>query len=196
MTHTLAINMFPGPLTKEQPSMNAWPVGSRAMTAQPNEIEQIYRNYGGMVLRRCTQLLKAEAEAMDATQDVFIRVLRSIHQFRRQSSPATWLYRISTNLCLNRIRDKHNRVRLNQTAIPPLETTKPVEVWSRDLVLRVLAKFDQTTQEVVVYSVVEGMTYDEIAEVLGCSVSRVRKCMSKFKAQAPKKAQRLLKESA
>lgn len=174
--------------------MDAWALETGAMAVEPGEIEQIYRNYGGMVYRRCLQILKSESDAMDAVQDVFVRVLRSIKHFRGQSSPATWLYRISTNICLNRIRDKTNRERLRKEALQPLESAGPVESWSRDLVVQVLSLFDGITQEVVIYSVVEGMSYDEISMVLGCSVARVRKCMTRFKSTAHKRASRLLKE--
>src|SRR5436190_21460287 len=42
-------------------------------------------------------------------QEVFVRVITAIGEFRRQSQPSTWLYRIATNLCLNRVRDGRRR---------------------------------------------------------------------------------------
>lgn len=156
------------------------------------EIERIYREYGAMVRRRCLSILGDESDAEDAMQEVFVRVLRSIGSFRGQASPATWLYRIATNICLNRIRNVRNRERLDKEVLEPLEPTEPVESWPRDLALRVMSTFDEATRETVVYSVVEGMTYQEVAEVMGCSVSIVRKRIAKFSAAAPKRAARLL----
>ena len=86
MAVSLCPVMFSQALTTVWPSMDSRSVEARDMAARSSEIEQIYRNYGGMVFRRCLQLLKIEAEAMDAAQDVFVRVVRSIGQFRGQSS--------------------------------------------------------------------------------------------------------------
>ncbi|MCK9461282.1 MAG: sigma-70 family RNA polymerase sigma factor [Proteobacteria bacterium] len=163
------------------------------MTAQTLELDRIYRQYGAMVRRRCLCILKREDDAEDAAQEVFVRVLRSMGAFRGQSSPATWLYRIATNICLNRIRDARNRERLDLTALEEPAPTQPVEAWQRDLVIRLLADFDDATREAVLYAEVEEMTHQEIAEILGCSVSLVRKRIAKFKEKARQRAARLLR---
>jgi RNA polymerase sigma-70 factor (ECF subfamily) len=180
-------------LTETAASVDAFPLEVVRVSASAQEIEGIYRKYGAMARRRCLAILGNEHDAEDALQEVFVRAMRSIDSFRGQSSPATWLYRIATNICLNRIRNTRNRERLDREMLAPPEPEAPVESWPRDLVLRVMSGFDRSTRETVVYSVVEGMTYQEIAQVMGCSVSLVRKRISKFKDKAPKRAARLLK---
>ena len=180
-------------LTGPEPSMDALVLENAFMAENQREIEEIYRKYGGMVWRRCFRLLGAEQEADDATHDVFVCVLRSYGRFRRQSSSATWLYRIATNTCLNRIRDRSNRERLEKENLGPADIGGPVDDWSFDLVLRVMSEYDEITREAAIYTVVEGMTYNEAAEAIGCSVARVRKQVAKFNASAHKKALRLLK---
>ena len=69
------------------------------------ELEALYRSYGALVKRRARGILGDEQEAQDAMQEVFVRVIAAMGEFRGQSQPSTWLYRITTNLCLNRIRD-------------------------------------------------------------------------------------------
>jgi RNA polymerase sigma-70 factor (ECF subfamily) len=67
------------------------------------DVEDFYRRYGPMVQRRCRQLLKDEEAAMDAAQEVFVKVL--VHQERLGAqAPSSLLYRIATNTCLNRLR--------------------------------------------------------------------------------------------
>src|SRR3954454_2212716 len=73
------------------------------------EIEELYRRYGALVRRRARSILSDEHEAQDAMQEVFVRVIAAMAEFRGQSQPSTWLYRITTNLCLNRIRDNRRR---------------------------------------------------------------------------------------
>src|SRR5574341_1142847 len=71
----------------------------------PLDVEALAERYGPMVLRRCRQLLHDEDEAMDASQDVFVRLLE--HRGRLLARyPSSLLYRIATNVCLNRIRDR------------------------------------------------------------------------------------------
>jgi RNA polymerase sigma-70 factor (ECF subfamily) len=162
-------------------------------TTRERELESIYRKYGGMVRRRCLAILHDPQDADDAMQEVFIRAIRSLGSFRGNSSPATWLYRIATNICLNRIRDSRNRERLDREVLVEPEPEQPVESWPRELVLRVMAEFDRATRETVMYSVVEDMTHREIASVMGCSVSLVRKRIVKFKDKAPKRVERLMR---
>jgi len=72
------------------------------------DVEALAERYGPMVLRRCRQLLHDEDGAMDASQDVFVRLLE--HRERLQARyPSSLLYRIATNVCLNRIRDNGRR---------------------------------------------------------------------------------------
>lgn len=187
-----AVNLLRG-LTVREPSMDALLLESAFMAENRREIEEIYRKYGGMVWRRCFRLLGREQEADDATHDVFECALRSFGRFRRQSSPATWLYRIATNTCLNKIRDRSNRDRLEKENLGEAELERSVDEWAFDLVLKVMSQYDEVTREAAIYTVVEGMTYDEAAEAIGCSAAKVRKKVAKFNASAKKKALRLLK---
>jgi len=71
-------------------------------------VDQLYRQYGPMIIRRCRQLLRDEDQALDATQDVFVRLLEQRMRLR-DDYPSSLLYRMATNLCLNRIRDAKRR---------------------------------------------------------------------------------------
>jgi len=179
-------------LTGWSPPGDARLAEEEVLTDARAELESIYRKYGAMVRRRCLGILGRDEEADDAMQEVFIRAFRSLAGFRGQSSPATWLYRIATNTCLNRLRDARNRERLDRETLPLPEPQQPVESWPRDLALRVLGEFDAEVRETVLYAVVEGMTADEVAQVMGCSGSLVRKRLAKFRERAPRKAARLL----
>ena len=60
----------------------------------------LFSQYGGMVLRRARALLGDEQAARDAAQEVFLQVLRSEAAFRSESSPVSWVFRITSNVCL------------------------------------------------------------------------------------------------
>ena len=74
------------------------------MTATYQDITGLYERYGGMVLRRCRQLLRDEAQAEDAAQNVFVLFLTHREKLTVEY-PSSLLNRIATNHCLNLIRD-------------------------------------------------------------------------------------------
>ena len=72
------------------------------------DLDELYRQYGPMVIRRCRQLLRDEDQALDAAQDVFVRLLERRDRLR-DDYPSSLLYRMAPNLCLNRIRAAKRR---------------------------------------------------------------------------------------
>jgi len=116
--------------------------------------------------------------------------MRSIETFRSESSPLTWILRISTNHCLNMIaadRAKwHERFKryaqhgeeARQSQSPELERARMV----RDL----LGRLDAETQQVAVFYWVDEMTQEEIAAALNRSLPTIRKRLEKFRKAAKK----------
>jgi RNA polymerase sigma factor (sigma-70 family) len=72
------------------------------------DVEELSRRYAPMVMRRCRQLLRNEDEALDACQDVFVRLVENRRRLDDRY-PSSLLYRMATNVCLNRIRDRGRR---------------------------------------------------------------------------------------
>lgn len=135
------------------------------------ELEALYRQYGSLVRRRAHSILGDESEAQDALQEVFVRVIRAMGEFRRQSQPSTWLYRITTNLCLNRIRDSRRRrghlERLGEEERAQGHAAQPQE--ARAILRKLLPMVDAELAEIAVYYYVDEMDQVEIAKVLGVS---------------------------
>src|SRR5438874_1397149 len=69
-------------------------------------LASLYEKYAGAVYARCRYLLRGEAEAEDAMQDVFAKAMGHLDGFRSEASPLTWLITIATRHCLNVIRGK------------------------------------------------------------------------------------------
>lgn len=141
------------------------------------DVDTLYRRYGPMVLRRCRQLLRDEDQALDVTQDVFVRLLTRRDRLRADA-PSSLLYRIATNLCLNRIRDTQRRkTTADSTLLEQIACSEDAE--GRIEARAVLAKlFDQqreSTRTMAVLYYVDGMTLEEVAKQVGLSVSGVRK---------------------
>ncbi len=140
-------------------------------------VEQFYRKYGPMVLRRCRSLLRDEDAALDAMQDVFVQLLRrkdTLHD----TAPSSLLYRIATNVCLNAIR-KNKRAPLNadDELISRIAGSEKLEerVVAGRFLDQVFESQKEGTREIAVYHYVDGMTLEETAALSGLSVSGVRK---------------------
>src|SRR5205807_662621 len=73
------------------------------------ELETLYRQYAPVLFRRARRLVGRDAEAWDVVQQVFERLMTSSEAFRREASPMTWLWRITTNVALNHLRSRSLR---------------------------------------------------------------------------------------
>jgi RNA polymerase sigma-70 factor, ECF subfamily len=144
-------------------------------------VREYFDQYGPMVYRRALMLLGDRHEAEDATQEVFVRALKSVEQFRAESSVSTWLYRITTNYCLNQVRNRTTRRRLLEAHAQEDEVDpNTVEPANLIAIRRLLAEADERQARAAVYVYVDGMRREEVAELLGCSVRTVGNLLDRF----------------
>lgn len=155
-------------------------------------IEGLYRQYGHLVLGRARRLLADETAAEDAMQEVFVRVVRGYEAFRREASPVTWLYRITTNYCLNRLRDSARQTQraggpASETALATLPSSPPFTETLPELRLtisHIVAHVSEELWEIAVYCYVDCMKHDEIARIMGVSRRTVGNRLKEFQCQA------------
>jgi RNA polymerase sigma-70 factor (ECF subfamily) len=131
-----------------------------------SEMEDIYRRYGALVLRRARRILADEQLAHDVCQDVFVQLLRLGGSWETPSRVG-WLFRTTTNCCLNLIRGSRRRQRFLRLLPPPAPVTPSLPA---QLLLRGLPEY---LQEVAIYYGLDQMSQDEIALVLGLSQKTV-----------------------
>jgi RNA polymerase sigma-70 factor (ECF subfamily) len=145
-------------------------------------IEDLYRRYGPAVLRRARAILGDGARAEDAMQEVFIRALKTDLDFSG-ASPMTWLYRVTTNYCLNLRRDHARRTKLlevRHTKNDAAEATQEERMAASQLLDRVPLELAQ----IAVYYYIDEMNQDEIAEIVGVSRRTVGNRLEAFRALA------------
>jgi RNA polymerase sigma-70 factor, ECF subfamily len=134
-------------------------------------VERLYRTRGHVVLRRARLLLGSDAEAQEVLHDVFAGLLEHPAELRGIPSVIAWLYGATTHRCLNVLRRRrtgaHVLERLAQAG--PSSTRADAVAELRSL----LALVPDEVGVAVVYHHLDGMTYDEIAEQLGCSRRKV-----------------------
>lgn len=137
-------------------------------------------------------VLKNPDDAMDATQEAFVKVYRKIGQFKGDSSFYTWLYRIVVNLCIDH-RRKHGRFkgveyddrigRDDDDGVQPLQLSgntrqmHPGHAFQQKELAKALDEALGTLSEnhrtIILLREVDGMSYEEIAEVMDCHLGTV-----------------------
>ncbi len=147
------------------------------MAEQDLDVEGLWTRYGGLVLRRCRQLLRDEEEALDVSQDVFVQLLRRRSQLE-VCCPASLLWKIATNLCLNRLRDRRAAPEPVEDAtlvrLARLEDPEP-GVEARFTLRRLFARHQRSTRLIATLHFVDGLTLEQTAREVGLSVSGVRR---------------------
>ena len=134
-------------------------------------IDELYRTHGHLVYRRARELLRSTTDATDAVQDIFLSIVHRPRQLDGVQRITAWLYRATTHYCLNKLRDRRGRLRL-LGALRPVSSVPPrSELFAQ--VRSLLDRLPEPLAEVAVYHHLDGMTYDEIAELLGCSRRQV-----------------------
>lgn len=147
----------------------------------PPSWEEVVENHSAKVFRLAYRLTGNKFDAEDLTQEVFVRVFRSLENFK----PGTldgWLHRITTNLFLDQARRK-SRIRFDALAedaesrLPGHEPgpEQSFELNNLDLdVQRALEELPPDFRAAVVLCDLEGLSYDEVAEALGVKLGTVR----------------------
>ena len=144
------------------------------------------------LLNYCYRMVNDIALAEDLRQEVFLRIYRSAKKYRPTAQFSTWMYRITTNLCLDTLAKQKHRKEISMT--PYLESesegfgeklvdpsdTPDAAVVKKETESRVrsaLARLPEDQRVVVIMRHYNGMKFREIAEVLECPISTVKSRM-------------------
>ena len=149
------------------------------------DVEGTYLRYGPLVLRRCRKLLRQDAKAQDAMQDVFVSLLRYGARLD-ESALSALLLRMATNVCLNKLRTerRHPEDRDDELLqrIAAADDGDGGTAESRTVAGSLLARLFRaddplaaSTRTIATMHLVDGLTLDEVAREAGLSVSGVRK---------------------
>ena len=152
---------------------------------EDNELDEAYRRWGGQIYRRCFKLLGDAAAAEDATQEVFVRLMRHASRLSPDGGYLAWIYRVATNYCLNVLRDGARLDVCEPAAFAEAEQENVVaQLGARQLSAQLLRRFDEETRAIAVLSLVDGLGRDEVAQVMGLSRKTVGKKLARFMASS------------
>ncbi len=146
-------------------------------------------HYHGPVYNLILGMLGDTSDAADGTQEVFLKAFRGIRNFRQGSSLKTWLYRIAIREALNHKRwfkrhlqknisidaepeEGHARIEIEDLCATPFDQLASLEI--QMVVHSALQQIPEVFRSAVILRDLEGLSYEEVAEVLECSVGTVK----------------------
>jgi RNA polymerase sigma-70 factor (ECF subfamily) len=148
---------------------------------------QLVTAYEKQVYNLCLRMVNDPEDASDLAQDAFIRAWQGLRFYKFEASFATWLYRLTTNVCIDFLRRKKRRPTVSLTVEDdgesqelelPSQEAEPEEVVLEKERRRQLAsameKLDEEGRTILTLRVVEELSYEQIAEVLGIKVGTVK----------------------
>ena len=156
------------------------------------EISEWYKRYGPALYRRAFSLLGVQAEAHEIVQETFLQFWAGRSRFRKASSGFTFLYRITTNLSIDRLR-RRKTAGLQMDYNDELLHRQPSEIARLEAASELslaLSGLDGELVNIAVMSHLDGLTQEEIAEALGVSRRTILKRLKKIAAHAAKAASR------
>ena len=156
----------------------------------PTAFDELVRRYKDRVYTVVYRFLGNRDDALDVSQEVFVRAYRGIEGFRGNAKVYTWLYSIAANLARNRLRDSGRKGRNMGASLEALEEIAPgladsmarqtsprdnaIADETQALLQRCLAELPEQYRTAFVLRTAEDLSYEEIAEIAGCPVGTVK----------------------
>ena len=164
-------------------------LAARARDGDQDAFEQLVRDNEKRIYTLALRMTGSREDALDLAQDAFFQAWKALPTFQGESSFATWLYRLATNLCLDHLRAQKRRTQSmgpalslddeengpGQVADQQLQPQEAVERSERRRALeRGLASLPDHHRQVLIMRELSGLSYQEIAQVLDLDLGTVK----------------------
>ncbi|MFI4881955.1 MAG: RNA polymerase sigma factor [Phycisphaerales bacterium JB064] len=173
----------------------------RAKAGDAAAAGEIVERYQRRIYTLCLRILSDTDAAEELTQETLVKALTGLEKFDGRASLGTWLHRIATNACFSRIRS--DRVR-SKGRVPWPESTEPTApsrvqhgeegvdaAQRRRLVARALEQINPEHRVVLVLRDVQGLEYEQVAEVLGVPMGTIKSRLFRARAALREAVERL-----
>ena len=164
----------------------------RAARGDECAFEALIRPYADVTYRLCLRMMGNEEDAADMAQEAMVRAWRSLSSYKGQSRFSTWLYRVTSNVCLDELRRRKNGPsesiqEMMESGFEPVDPQETPEkaLDRRELrqeLQRAIARLSEEQRAALVLRDVQGLPYEEIAQILDLNLNTVKSRISRARA--------------
>ena len=172
----------------------------RAAAGDSAAFETLVERYQQQVYNLALRMVSSHADAQDLTQEAFIRAWRALPSFHRTAQFSTWLYRLTSNICIDFLRAQKRRKVVSLTMLQddedkqwelpdgdPLPEQRMIDREEREALSRAFQALDPDYRQVLTLRIVNGCSYQEIGEILNLPEGTVKSRLSRARDQLRKK---------
>lgn len=185
---------------------------SRVKQGHKGSFEILFRRYNRRILAYIQRNIGNYQKAEDLTQDTFLKALRYIHSYKEKGRFCAWLYTIASNLMKNELRSMNRRKTVSLDAVVGEEgqqVSYADRIASEDntpdqdagltelgsLISQALTELKPKYRQVVVLCDIQEVSYEEAAEIMGCSIGTVGSRLSRARKMLGEKLKNFKKEN-
>ena len=160
---------FPERRRKEAQEPDEWELIERCIAGDRKAMECLYLRYARRVYSLAARIA-GEAHAEDLCQEIFVKVFRNLERFRGEAKLGTWIYRMTVNAAITRVTRHRDHLGLDECPEPVAPAAPDTDPRFRSRIERALAELPAGYRAVLVMHDVEGLSHEEIADILGYQV--------------------------
>lgn len=157
------------------------------LNGNERDFDSLVIRYRDMIFNLCLNITGDYDEAVDCSQEVFIKMYNNLHRFGFRSALSTWLYSIALNTCRNRLSSSYRKRRVSidgfENIHRAVESSEPEFLFERSegerAVRNAIAKLPEEERILIVMRDLEERSYEEIAEITGIKTGTVKSRLSR-----------------
>lgn len=168
----------------------------KAQKGDASAFEKIIAEYQNVVYSIAYRYAENSEDAADMSQEIFIKMFRNINTFQFKSKLSTWIYRVATNTCIDLVKKTKNdrntysiddgyensdgETKYSEIADDSSRPDVALEEGEvRDVINMAISRLNEDYRLVIILRDIQGLSYDEISEIVGCSVGAVKSRISR-----------------
>ena len=160
----------------------------RVKSGEKEAYDLLVLKYQQRVINLISRFVKNHSDALDVSQETFIKAYRALPNFRGDSAFYTWLYRIAVNTAKNHLTVQSRKITKSDYDVAEIEQiegnmslteqTTPESLLAKDdlqeTILKTIENLPEDLKSAIMLREIEGLSYEEIAQVMECPVGTVR----------------------
>jgi RNA polymerase sigma-70 factor (ECF subfamily) len=188
--------------------LNEWILIEQLKQGDQTAFRKIVEAWQDLVYNTAIGIVQNAEDAEDVAQEVFVQVYESIHNFKGESKLSTWLYRITISKAMDHIRHKNRKKRFafvknlftdqNEAVVHPPDFNHPGVILDKReksaTLMKAVSELPDNQRIAFTLHKIEGLSYQEISEVMESTVSSVESLMHRAKNNLRKNLENFYKQ--